>query len=109
MRNLFIYEVEVKSLLKADPEAPESIEKTYFSNLKKAVDTIRIVLEANGWPVTVNYSAVYRQLPEKGFYTSVFVVENVRYFRLTITKKILNPALTSLGIEEMPRRKKQGI
>jgi len=99
----------VKSLLKADPEAPEGIEKTYFSNLKKAIDTIRIVLEANGWPVTVNYSAVYRQLPEKGFYTTVFAVENVRFFRLTITKRMLNPVLTGLGIEEMPRRKRQGI
>lgn len=108
MQQQAIYEVKVESFLQTDPNRPAHVELTYFSNLKKAVDTIRVVLEANGWPVPVNYSAVYRQLPEKGFYTTVFVVENVRYFRLTINKRIINPALTSLGIEEMPR-KKRGI
>lgn len=99
----------MKSFLRVDPDVPDVAEKTYFSNLKKAIDTLRMVLEANGWPVTVSYSTVYRQLPEKGFYTTVFIAENVRYFRLTITRRIINPVLTSLGIEEMPRRKKRGI
>lgn len=101
-----IYEVKVEPFLQTDPDVKLLPEVTYFSNLKKAVDTIRVVLEANGWPVTVNYTGVYRQLPEKGFYTTVFIVENVRYFRLTITRRTINPALTSLGIEEMPRRKR---
>lgn len=106
MRQQAIYEVKVESFLQVDPNKKLAAELTYFSNLKKAVDTIRMVLEANGWPVTVNYTAVYRQLPEKGFFTTVFVVENVRYFRLTIVRRLINPTLTSLGIEEMPRRKR---
>ena len=106
MQQQLIYEVKVEPFLQVDPEEDVVAEVTYFSNLKKAVDTIRLVLEANGWPVLVNYSAVYRQLPEKGFYSQVFIAENVRYFRLTISRRIINPVLTSLGIEEMPRRKR---
>lgn len=106
MQQQAIYEVKVEPFLQADPGRAITSEITYFSNLKKAVDTIRVVLEANGWPILVNYSAVYRQLPEKGFYTQVFVAENVRYFRLTISKRVINPVLTGLGIEEMPRRKR---
>ncbi|ODS74514.1 MAG: hypothetical protein ABS46_19615 [Cytophagaceae bacterium SCN 52-12] len=106
MRQQAIYEVKVEPFLQVEPGREAAAEITYFSNLKKAVDTIRVVLEANGWPVPVNYSAVYRQLPEKGFYTQVFVAENVRYFRLTISRRVMNPALSSLGIEEMPRRKR---
>jgi hypothetical protein len=101
-----IYEVKVEPLLQADPTMKLVPTVTYFSNLKKAIETIRIVLEANGWPVTVNYAAAYRQLPEMGMYSTVFVVENVRYFRLTITRRTINPALTGLGIEEMPRKKR---
>ncbi|GAA4446982.1 hypothetical protein GCM10023091_41110 [Ravibacter arvi] len=96
----------MEPFLSVDPDRPHVAEYTYFSNLKKAVDTIRLVLEANGWPVTVSYSSVYRQIPEKGFFSTVFTVENVRYFRLTISRRMINPVLTGLGIEEMPRRRR---
>ncbi len=98
-----IYEVRIDHLLETIPGLGRVPELTYFTNLKKTIDTLRIVLEANGWPVTINYSAVYRHLQLKNSYSSVFVLEHVRYFRLTITKRIINPHLTSLGIEEMPR------
>lgn len=97
-----IYEVCIQPLVKANPfeTPPESL--TYFSNLKKAIDTLHTALGAQGWPGTISYSSVYRDLKNRELFTHYFVVEGVRYFELRITKRIINPHLTTLGIDEMP-------
>lgn len=102
-----IYEIKVELLVRSDPFHTPAPIYTYFSNLKKAIDTIHIVLSTQGWPVTISYSTVYRDLLLRNSYTQQFNVENVRYFQLTITKRIINPHLTTLGIDEMPRPRKQ--
>lgn len=102
-----IYEVKIELLVRSDPFHSPEPSYTYFSNLKRAIDTIHIVLSTQGWPVTISYSSVYRDLQLRNSYTQQFNVENVRYFQLTITKRIINPHLTTLGIDEMPRPRKQ--
>ena len=75
---------------------------TYFSNLKKTIENISSQLALNGWPLKINYSAVYRSLQAKGKYTSDFDVAGHKVFKITITPYTLNPTLTTLGIDEMP-------
>ena len=77
----------------------------YFSNLTKTVECLVGVLAMNGWPVTINYTAVYRSLRTKGKYSREFSVEGNKVFRVLISPKVLNPALTTLDIEEMPYQK----
>lgn len=101
-----IYEIKVELLVRSDPFHTPDPTYTYFSNLKRAIDTIHIVLGAQGWPITFSYSSVYRDLQLRNFYKQVFYVENVRYFQLSISKRVINPHLTTLGIDEMPRPRK---
>ncbi len=75
---------------------------TYFSNLTKTISCITSVLALNGWPVVINYSAVYRSLQIRSKYYRDFYVGGNKVFRVQITGKVLNPALTTLDIEEMP-------
>lgn len=75
---------------------------TYFSNLKKTIENISAQLALNGWPLKINYSAVYRSLQAKGKYTCDFDVAGHKVFKITITPHLLNPTLTTLGIDEMP-------
>ncbi len=101
-RQQIIYEVIIKPLVKANPFGSTKETITYFSNLNKAVDTLHTALGAQGWPSSVSYSSIYRRLKDHGWFTHIFVVEGVRYFQLHVTARILNPHLTTLGIEEMP-------
>jgi hypothetical protein len=75
---------------------------TYFSNLTRTIECTVSVLALNGWPVTINYSAVYRSLQLRGKYYQDFHVGGNKVFRVQISRKVLNPALTTLDIEEMP-------
>lgn len=76
---------------------------SYFSNLKKTIENIQNSLALNGWDTQrVNYTAVYRALNEKNKFICEFEVNRVKYFKLIITKKILNPNLTMLGIDPKP-------
>jgi hypothetical protein len=97
-----IYELSIIPLIKANPFAVAEESLTYFSNLKKALDTLHTALGTQGWTGTVSYSTVYRRLKSRGWFKHTFVVEGVRYFELKITTQILNPHLTTLGIDEMP-------
>ncbi len=102
LQTRYIYELSIipigtlNSVRKKDPHY------AYFSNLSKTIDCLSGVLAINGWPVKVNYSAVYRTLQDRSKYIREFDVAGNRVFRVIITKKILNPALTMLDIEEMP-------
>lgn len=107
-RQQTIYEVIVKPLIKGAPFGSTKETITYFSNLNKAVDTLHTALGAQGWPSSVSYSSIYRRLKENGWFTRIFVVEGVQYFQLHVTTRILNPHLTTLGIEEMPVPRRKG-
>lgn len=102
LQTRFIYELTIvpigtlNSVRKKDPHY------AYFSNLSKTIDCLSGVLALNGWPVKVNYSAVYRTLQDRSKYIREFDIAGNRVFRVVITKKVLNPALTTLDIEEMP-------
>ncbi|MFN8343858.1 MAG: hypothetical protein U0X91_02580 [Spirosomataceae bacterium] len=74
----------------------------YFSNLKKTIENLTAQLALNGWPLKINYSAVYRSLKAKQKYVCDFDVAGHKVFKIQITPKVLNPTLTTLGIDEMP-------
>lgn len=102
MPQQIIYEVRVMyigtlgTLRQRDPFV------AYFSNLKKTIENLTAQLALNGWPLKINYSAVYRSLKAKQKYTCDFDVAGHKVFKIIITPKILNPTLTTLGIDEMP-------
>ncbi len=102
-RQQTIYEIRVEPLLPAEPGQPVIPTLSYYSNLKKTVETLQAVLATQGWTIPFNYTAVYRELKLRDRYAYTFRAEGVRYFHLTITRLTLNPNLTTLGIEEMPR------
>jgi hypothetical protein len=102
----YIYEVVIQSIPVKGLDWKMNPDITYFSNLKKTIEMLQVALVTQGWPVTVSYSSAYRGLVNGGFYKKVFEVEGVKYFRITITRKILNPRLTTLGIDKMPTLKK---
>ncbi len=74
----------------------------FFSNLRKAVDSITAELAFNNWPPKINYMAVYRGVKQRGFYSCDFEVAGTRVFRVKIVPRVLNPALPRLGIDENP-------
>ncbi|GAB3501940.1 hypothetical protein GCM10027341_29340 [Spirosoma knui] len=76
----------------------------FFSNLRKAVDAISAELALNNWPPKVNYTAVYRGVKLRGFYSCDFDVAGTRVFRIKVVPRELNPALPRLGIDENPGR-----
>ena len=98
-----IYKVEVSYTQQfVDIKQSEPI-VSYFSNLKKTIENIQNSLALNGWDAQrVNYTAVYRALNEKNKFICEFEANKVKYFKLIITKKILNPNLTMLGIDPKP-------
>ena len=97
-----IYEVRITYIgtLTTLRERPPFV--THFSNLKKAIENITAQLALNGWPLKINYTAVYRSLKSKEKFTCDFDVAGHKVFKITITPKILNPTLSTLGIDEMP-------
>jgi len=98
----YVYELIIvpigtlNSIRKKDPHY------AYFSNLSKTITCLSGVLAVNGWPVKVNYSAVYRTLQDRSKYIREFDIAGNKVFRVVISRKVLNPALTMLDIEEMP-------
>ncbi len=74
----------------------------FFSNLRKAVDAIITELLLNNWPMKINYTAVYRGVKQRGFYTCDFDVAGTKVFRIKIVPRTMNPVLPRLGIDENP-------
>ncbi|GAA4412465.1 hypothetical protein GCM10023187_39600 [Nibrella viscosa] len=97
-----IYEVTVQYIGSLSAIRQRDPFIVYFSNLKKAIETIISHLALNGWPVPINYSAVYRSLKQRGSYHCDFDVAGAKVFRIRITPRTLNPVLTTLGIDEKP-------
>ncbi|GAB3708758.1 hypothetical protein GCM10027592_44280 [Spirosoma flavus] len=77
---------------------------TFFSNLRKAVDAIAAELALNNWPPKVNYTAVYRGVKQRQFYSCDFDVAGTKVFRLKVVPRLLNPPLPRLGIDENPAK-----
>jgi hypothetical protein len=75
----------------------------YFSNLKKTIECITAALVLHGWEPTINYTAVYRNLKLRERYQTDFSVQGVLFFRVVITKRVLNPVLPLLAMDERPR------
>lgn len=97
-----IYEVTIQHVgtLSALREREPTV--VFFSNLRKAVDAITAELALNNWPARVNYTAVYRGVKERSFYSCDFNVAGARVFRIKVVPRILNPVLPRLGIDENP-------
>lgn len=103
-----IYELAVH-LSPATPELRrQEPSVVYFSNLKKTVEFAQAVLVLRGWEPSLNYTAVYRGLKLRDRFAKDFAAEGVLFFRLVISRKILNPVLPTLDIPDFPklRRKK---
>ena len=103
-----IYELAVH-LTPAAPElrrAEPSV--VYFSNLKKTVEFAQAALVLHGWEADLNYTAVYRGLKLRDRFTKDFAAEGIGFFRIVISRKILNPVLPTLDVPDFPkiRRKK---
>ena len=97
-----IYEVSIQHIGSLTTLRERDSTVVFFSNLRKAVDAITAELAFNNWPPKVNYTAVYRGIKERDFYTCDFAVAGTRVFRIKITPRTLNPALPRLGIDENP-------
>ena len=102
MNQQTIYEVRITYIGSLNDLRQREPFVVYFSNLKKTIENIAAQLALNGWPVTINYSVVYRSLQAKGKFFQDFDVAKHKMFRLTITPHLLNPKLNTLGIDEMP-------
>ena len=97
-----IYEVTTQSIGSLNTLRQREAFTVYFSNLTKAVDSLKAQLALNNWPPKVNYSAVYRSLKQRGWYQCDFDVAGTKVLRIRITPQLLNPVLTTLGIDEKP-------
>lgn len=99
-----IYEVAVQHVGSLNAIRQRESTIIFFSNLRKAVDAIAAELAFNNWPQRVNYTAVYRGVKQRGFYSCDFDVAGTRVFRIKVIPQILNPALPRLGIDENPAK-----
>jgi hypothetical protein len=98
-----IYELAVHPAPVSSEFRPREPSVIYFSNLKKTIECITGVLVLHGWEPTINYSAVYRNLKLRDRFQADFSVQGVVFFRVVITKRVLNPVLPSLAIDDRPR------
>jgi hypothetical protein len=108
MKARYIYELSVIPIGTLNTIRKKEPHYAYFSNLKKTVECLTAVLAMNGWPVTINYSSVYRSMQTRGKFNKDFEIGGNKVFKVLISTKELNPALTTLGIEEMPYPKMKG-
>lgn len=99
-----IYEVTIQHVGSLNAIRQRESTVIFFSNLRKAVDAITAELALNNWPPKVNYTAVYRGMKQRGFYSCDFDVAGTRVFRIKVASQILNPALPRLGIDENPAK-----
>ena len=97
-----IYEVTIQHVGSLSTLRHREPTITFFSNLRKAVDAITAELALNNWPPRVNYTAVYRGVKQREFYSCDFDVAGTRVFRVKVVPRTLNPALPRLGVDENP-------
>ncbi len=97
-----IYEVTTQHIGSLNAIRQRETTIIFFSNLRKAVDAITAELAITNWPPKVNYTAVYRGIKQRDFYSCDFDVAGTKVFRIKIVARILNPALPRLGIDDNP-------
>ena len=97
-----IYEVTVLPVGSLNAVRHREPTVVFFSNLRKAVDAITGELALNGWPAKINYTAVYRGVKDRGFFSCDFEVGGTRVFRVRVLPKLLNPPLPRRGMDESP-------
>ena len=102
MKQQTIYEVATIPIGSLNTIRKKETEFSYFSNLSKCLDQLSTALAINGWETKINYTAVYRSLKEKDKFVSEFSLAGNKIFKIVITPRLINPALTMLGIEEKP-------
>lgn len=99
-----IYEVTVQHVGSLNALRQREPTVIFFSNLRKAVDAITAELALANWPPRVNYTAVYRGIKLRDFYSCDFDVAGTRVFRIKVVARVLNPALPRLGIDDNPAK-----
>jgi hypothetical protein len=97
-----IYEVAMVPIGSLNTIRQKETVFTYFSNLKKCIESVTTSLALNGWENKINYTLVYRSLKEKGKFMAEFSLAGNKIFRLLISVRTINPSLSMLGIEEKP-------
>lgn len=103
MRQSIIYEVSINYIGSLNEVRRREPFIVYFSNLKRAIECLQTNLAINGWEQKkVNYTAVYRTLKIKEKFVCDYDVKRIKFFQVIISKKTLNPLLTTLGIDENP-------
>lgn len=103
MKQTIIYKVEISYIASMAGIKQSLPVISYFSNLKITLERILSILALKGWEGhKVNYTAVYRAIKERNKYVVEFNLKNVKIFRLEVSKVILNPALSDLGIDKRP-------
>lgn len=103
MRQSIIYEVSIHYLGSVNEVRKREPFIVYFSNLKRAIECVQSNLAINGWEQRkVNYTAVYRMIKLRNKFVCDFDAMKTKFFQVIITTKILNPKLTTLGIDEYP-------
>ena len=102
MKQQKIYEISIISIGTLNAIREKETNFSYFSNLSKCIDSLTGSLALNGWENNINYTAVYRSLKEKGRFVAEFSVGRNKIFKISIIPRIINPSLTTLGIEEKP-------
>jgi len=102
MKQQTIYEVAVIPIGSLNTIRKKDTIFNYFSNLSKCLDQLKSALAINGWDSKINYTAVYRSMKEKGKFVAEFSLAGNKIFKIVITPRIINPALTMLGVEEKP-------
>ena len=99
-----IYEVTIQHVGSLSALRQREPTVIFFSNLRKAVDAITAELALNNWPPKINYTAVYRGVKQRDFYSCDFNIAGARVFRIKVVPRVLNPALPRLGIDENPEK-----
>ncbi|WP_232074090.1 hypothetical protein [Spirosoma aureum] len=99
-----IYEVTIQHVGSLNALRQRESKVIFFSNLRKAVDAITAELALTNWPPRINYTAVYRGIKQREFYSCDFDVAGTRVFRIKVVARVLNPALPRLGIDDNPTK-----
>lgn len=102
MRQQIIYEVAVIPIGSLNSIRTKETIYTYFSNLKKCIESVSTCLAINGWENKINYTAAYRSIKEKGKFIVEFNLAGNKIFKLQVNSRIINPSLSMLGVEEKP-------
>lgn len=102
MKQQTIYEVAMVPIGSLNTIRQKETVFSYFSNLKKCLESVTSSLALNGWENKINYTLVYRSLKEKGKFMAEFSLAGNKIFRLLICMRTINPSLSMLGIEEKP-------